>query len=640
MSNSSNISLPRQKCMKCQEKDDIILSSCTYTGYIGRFCDHTFCQSCFRKENIASTLSYQFTCPFCHFLFYGDMQSFDEAILIGEAATLRNHIYHQLVIPRDVAIEAEDIIRIDKINKMIIEKLELALLLNSANFYTLYLLFSTCHDGHRFLVSHKLWTNPPKFYRLKLFDFSYKLLDNPALTEGREIVRSDVFFELTRIFQLHHNYPAAYQYAKQAYEYCLRSSEHRDLSSCKTVYLVARDDFTALPLLRFSVGDEVEFLHELETGSEWKLGKVVELYYRERDFDITFNAPYRLLLLDEHEGDSPVYAWVKADLDRYVRKVGVRLIEDTRYQARLDAKVEELMQVYYSKEFMQDIYCALAQDREFVDMLQSVWQIELSELMLYHFRTLVMYRQQLIRTDSGYHLLTTEEVVAGIKAYFDPEHLSGDAAGGENSDSQELRVYVISALQGYPTGYPDTCGEKSAQGLLLRSISSYKQLLYESRSADIPPDHDIVLSVPAEVSDAISRVSIVQALKFMHKDGNCSSELKVLLDAWIWLLTCLELPNVGSACECPFVYFFVRFCLDQDLGVPKLALAVYDRMNMQLSREFIRCANPSCELNKLDQSTGQVKFKLCSRCKAVIYCSKDCQTAHYPEHKSMCREHT
>ena len=112
------------------------------------------------------------------------------------------------------------------------------------------------------------------------------------------------------------------------------------------------------------------------------------------------------------------------------------------------------------------------------------------------------------------------------------------------------------------------------------------------------------------------------------------------LAAWILIHTCLENPNAGPACECPLVYFFTKYCFENGLGVPNRALALYDRMNMQLSREFIRCANPTCELNKLDQSTGQVKFKKCSRCQSVIYCSRECQTAYYPEHKRLCREHS
>ena len=100
----------------------------------------------------------------------------------------------------------------------------------------------------------------------------------------------------------------------------------------------------------------------------------------------------------------------------------------------------------------------------------------------------------------------------------------------------------------------------------------------------------------------------------------------------------MENLDAGPACECPWIYYLVKYSLDHRGGVPKLALALYDRMNMQLSREFIRCANPTCELNRLDKSTGQVKFKKCSRCHAVIYCSRECQVTHYPEHKTYCRE--
>ena len=244
------------------------------------------------------------------------------------------------------------------------------------------------------------------------------------------------------IFYANRNYSAALKHSKHAYEQCLRSSDHRELFTYKSLYLKSRAAFAELPPLRFAVGDEVEFLPELETGSEWKLGRVVELYYRERDFDITFCAPYRLQLLDDSDSDQPpVYAWVKADIDRYVRKVGNRSIEETRYQARLDAKVAELSLVYWSVELIKDIYTTLAQDREFVEMLQSVWQdrefvemlqsvwqVELSKPMLNLYRLLVMSREPFLRTDTGYHIPTADEVIAAIRAFFDPSHLSSDAA--------------------------------------------------------------------------------------------------------------------------------------------------------------------------------------------------------------------
>ena len=245
-----------------------------------------------------------------------------------------------------------------------------------------------------------------------------------------------------------------------------------------------------------------------------------------------------------------------------------------------------------------------------------------------------MYRQPLVRTDSGYHMPSSEEVITGIRAFFDPAHLSSDgdatafSAEGEDSDLQRVREVILRSFQG-KSSVSSGCAADSfgIQPILLRSILYYMLIQSASTGAIIPP----------EVSDAISKVSRIEELRRIQSSAD--SSVKMYLDAWINLHLCLEKANFGPVCECPFVYFFVKYCLDQGFGVPKLALALYDRMNMQLSREFIRCANPTCELNRLDKSTGQVKFKQCSRCKAVIYCSRECQTAHYPDHKRLCREH-
>ena len=178
---------------------------------------------------------------------------------------------------------------------------------------------------------------------------------------------------------MQNNYPSALYYSKLVYEHALRSPDHTNLSKYKDAYIKLRSSVAMLPPLRFAVGDEVEVMHGQVAESEWVLGKVVELYYRERNFDISFTAPYRILLIEDSDSadEPPVYTWVKADIDRYVRKVGVRSIEDTRYQTRLDAKAAELAQVYWLEEFMFEVYRTLAQDHEFVEMLQSVWQIEL-----------------------------------------------------------------------------------------------------------------------------------------------------------------------------------------------------------------------------------------------------------------------
>ena len=637
--------------MKCRDESEILMSSRSpCTEVIGN-CEHKYCQSCFRKENRNTTIcsNRAFTCPCCHINFYGRMQSIDEAILVGEASTLSAHLSPQL--SASDTIIAEDIAHIKDINVTAIEKLESALLLDSNNFYALYLLFLICWNGNRFLLSRKMRGASVNeaiffFYGSKIFNYTYQLLDHPAVSGQYEILKTDCYIQLANVFQLSRNITAAVKYYKLAYEHCLRSADHTMLADIKRSYIKARAEFVQLPPLQFAIGDEVEFLLELETGGEWKLGKIVELYYRERHFDMPFTAPYRLQLINDSEGEPPEYAWVKADIDRYVRKVGVRSIEDTRYQARLDAKVEELDQVYCSDQCLHDIYSSLAQDNEFVEMLLSVWQVELSVPMLSLYRMLVMYRQPLTRTDSGYHVPTAEEIIAGIRAYFDPAHLSDDAAASvlsEDGDPERVRAYVMSIFNDTFVDRPDDMGDVNVQVLLLRAIREYNAMISRLDYSGSYAYVDLVewtcdFTVPPEVSEAVSRASTKYDIINLGSNSARATKVDHFITAWVWLFICLKNSDAGPVCECPLLYFFVKYCLDRNLGVPKLALALYDRMNLQLSRDFIRCANPTCELNKLDQSTGRVKFKQCSRCQAVIYCSRECQVAHYPEHKRLCTE--
>ena len=342
--------------------------------------------------------------------------------------------------------------------------------------------------------------------------------------------------------------------------------------------------------------------------------------------------------------------------------------------------------MYWSVELIKDIYLTLAQDPEFVEMMLSVWKIELSMHIVVIYRVLVMYRQSLVRTDSGYNIPTEEEVIAGIKAYFNPSHNSGEEAplhhsgeevpshhsreevplhhsgeevpshhsgeevplqhsgeevpsAADDTCSQRIRAVIINILQG---NYPIPLNLKSPdniQGCLLYSIQHYIIVwLIPDPPMTNTIDRGSGFTCPIEVSEAIAKASTATDLKIIRLNCGDGALLKHYLSTWIALQYCLENPDALSACECLFLYFFVKRCLDRGLGVPKLALALYDRMNMQLSRKFIRCANPTCKHNKLDQSTGQVKFKKCSRCRAVIYCSCECQVAHYPEHKRLCRE--
>ena len=106
--------------------------------------------------------------------------------------------------------------------------------------------------------------------------------------------------------------------------------------------------------------------------------------------------------------------------------------------------------MYCTEEFIQVIYRTLAEDQEFVEMLRSEWHIKLAESTIIMYRALVMHREPLVRTDSGYHVPSSEEIIAGIRAYFDPVHPSGDAtltAMSEDSNSSQVRAEVVGMLQ-------------------------------------------------------------------------------------------------------------------------------------------------------------------------------------------------
>ena len=228
--------------MKCRVDSAILLSPCY--GVTG-LCDHKFCQSCFRKENIelAYSLTHTFKCPCCHSPFYDNMHSIDEAILIGEASTLYAFILPQFVFPSLVG----DVTEAHEINKLATEKLEEALQLNSTNFNCLYTLFSICSNSQKFFLEHKVENSYSEFYRLRIYDLAFKLLDHPAIPESHESVRGACNEQLAGIFTVHLNHSAALHYSKLAYEHYLRSSDHTYLLSSKAFYLKMRTEFAQQP---------------------------------------------------------------------------------------------------------------------------------------------------------------------------------------------------------------------------------------------------------------------------------------------------------------------------------------------------------------------------------------------------------
>jgi len=50
-----------------------------------------------------------------------------------------------------------------------------------------------------------------------------------------------------------------------------------------------------------------------------------------------------------------------------------------------------------------------------------------------------------------------------------------------------------------------------------------------------------------------------------------------------------------------------------------------------------RCGAESCGKTKSELREGQI-IKLCAKCKEVCYCSKECQSEHWPAHKKTCKK--
>ena len=223
MDSNCNVSLPREKCVKCRKESTLLLSSRTLTGGVIGNCDHKFCRSCFRKENTATatarSIYHLFKCPRCHSPFYENILSLNEAILIGEAATLSNYVYPQLESTSDTVIMPEATYEVHQVNKLVVEKLQAVFILNPTNFNTLYFLFLSCTHGQRYLLRNHQPTGSVLFYTKKIVENAYKLFDHPAIAEpGNVFIRSQCCHQLTGVFLSYCNYPAALEYAKLAYD--------------------------------------------------------------------------------------------------------------------------------------------------------------------------------------------------------------------------------------------------------------------------------------------------------------------------------------------------------------------------------------------------------------------------------------
>ena len=757
---------------------------------------HIFCISCFKEINNVNNPT-NFKCPCCYSIYYDFFILIEEAILVGQGAYSNfEAAYHKRI--------NCDIFDIHDIYKNSIKLFEQAHNLNKLNLYTLAslmmcydLIVEHCHQ----LVSSlgSVTTSPAAVSNLvdynnsiqAIHDYGMILIDNVYdKNTGQPLLsRMEGYYSLlAKVLHKSHNYAMSLKYHKLAYNYSLRNSynttntnKHTIIANIKASLKVVKELYDSEPKLRFEVGDEVEVLYEVEkevekevsdkgekeveSNSTWRLAEVTELYYHERTFPVTYNAPYRVRLLNDDGDDDGVhdaegkpttattsssspttsdqpstYIYVKDDIDRCIRLSGARSIEETRYRTMLDAKVVELAYVYCSKEFIIDVYNLLRQDSTFCEALLADWRINLSIKHLYLYRMLIMYRQPMTRIDSGYHIPTVGEVANEIKVYFDKSRLGlGQGAdpgvGGEEEgrwlqDMMYLKaadLIILTRLSIYTTRIENShtlYGHvKDVKALLSSTFLNYTHIFLpeaiagfegEGHTENTTTTHTTTTTdnigttdnnntntintestntnttttntttenntnttnnnidlfsliengftlpfppqyLTAEVNDYIDRASQSQ-LELMNTAVNIIHPMhRVYNICTIWLLltsaVSSKMADRGrgkgsdrgsgnssrSSSETPMLFFFVRCCLGQGMSIPRTVLSVYEEICSHLSSNFIKCAYTECIHTKLKSISVCIKFKRCSRCRAVIYCSKVCQTAHYPMHKLTCR---
>ena len=653
------------KCMVCKQKKDLVWCSDLIEFQL---CKHVVCKSCFRQKN-CHLKSQSYICSVCKGPYYS-VSSMSEALAVGEGAYLYLIASKQVNTVEKNKNNITDYIKYPSLQAAI-SYFENATANHSASISALLfliscykLLISCLPDGLRTETAIEC----TKLYKccLQLIDMNQPD-DSSQLKQGLHYYYSLI----GGMFLMNGNYYAAAKYQKLAYGMCLRSEDHTNLSKYKASLINAKELVDMSPSLRFAIGAEVECLCS-KTG-EWMRGEVVEERYREPDFPLKYCAPYRVRVLEtvdvddwsddgerKQESDSevkpprtttePDHIIVEDDSDRLIRRPGVLSIEETRYEALLERKLEELSYVYCSKEFIQGVYDVLKADEIFCAKLLSMYRIELTVDLLYRYRMLAMYRRHLRRTESGYALPTQEQVIEDMRVFFvidrDPPALESDATILRNAD---LLIMMASCIN----HHSDFCSKslelyrklQSYESHLARAFLFYAELwlssgpftgsFFKDMSAPILSVY-LAPGLTTDINQAKSPHDMYRACIEGQVESSCTVILKSL---WMSILTVIAPGGergIGLY-EYPLVFYFVKYSLEQGMGVPAAALGAYNDIKHQLCCSFIRCGNTACKKNKLDMTDRSVRFKRCARCQSVIYCCRDCQLAHYPVHKELCR---
>ena len=667
------------RCGLCQGDDNLLFCSPCFGFHL---CGHRSCQSCFKLKN-RTTAPKSFACPVCMGPFYYSLSSLEEAIMLGEGAyyhlcsfRYENEIGHSD--PAKLLIEAQPLRTkymnaFDHLVKFYPDCIcGLVFLISSLNSVIVLMDRALRPDEKNKIVFYRelypaLTLNVNNIYKycMRLLDMTYH--ESAFLfTNKLEMYYLDIAYA----FSFNSNVIMAVKYYKLAYAFALRSNRRLCFDLCKNKLMEEMERLALLPPLRFAVGDEV--MYRGGEDEEWRHCEVIELHFRQRDDPLHYCAPYRVKVpAGDGLGDTSsgkgievlMYITVEVDSDTYIRRPGWISLEATRFEARVYAKVEELISVYCSKEFVQGIYRVLRADADFCARLQADWKVELSEHMLFLYRLLVMYRKHLIRTASGYHITTADEVAAGIREFFYSDTVDGlerKTNSGDADTSAMLKMADFAILRCPSSLLSRSSGSSpsskmyrtngSSEGLSAITMTSYVAMFreevygYDDLMAVV--QNGLSRPIPSHLKPSLEAMQLITACR---SSGHFLQLIDPLLRLgthhsvtamyqFVFDLTDPRSRSPASHRESPVVFFFVKYCLDQGMGVPDPLLSAYNDMRRQLSCSFLRCAKPSCEHNKLDKSTGKVKFKKCSRCQAVIYCSRECQVAHYPEHKAQCRK--